>query len=52
MCRVSQVIPAGVNQLQLLSLTVMSITWSLSRHVVAHDMMDMTGNIGVCCEER
>ena len=34
MCRVSRVILAGVNQLQLLSLAVMSTTWSLRRHVV------------------
>lgn len=41
MCYVSRVFSAGVNQLQLLSLAVMSIAWSLSHHVVAHDTMEM-----------
>ena len=41
MCRVSRVIPAGVNQLQLLSLAVMSTTWSLSHHVVAHGTWEL-----------
>ena len=41
MCRVIRVFPAGVNQLQLLSLVVMSTTWSLSRHVVAHGTWEL-----------